>query len=291
MNPPLDSYQETVERLARGEEIMVLDHLAHAAERQRLLLDRRAEAFRAAGSPTVESVDPLLSGDDDDELIGTAFALATYGRKPAMRRLAAALTHIGQASIHGGGGYVAHLEAGTAVVGRLLWALTAQGLAVGNPAVLSLATEAKLPTPRGEPAVVMAADRRLRYAAACTGDAAETFQHYRDWLGGLDLVGRASPYLAYACETFMLEADFVFALAAAETRFGRTYAEGLRDEVMLSRFAARLQPWSSAFCAFIGIAETGLIDEVVRRADLLMGPRDPFGDRSPLRRLLSIEEQ
>ncbi|MBY0309376.1 MAG: hypothetical protein K2Q09_11590 [Phycisphaerales bacterium] len=276
-----------MEHLGRGEEILVLDRLAHAAERERCLIGDAMERCVGRGAPTQDGLDALLAVADDPELVGIAFAVASYGEGRAVRALAAALNHIGRAAQREGGGYTVHLEGGTAFVGRLLWGLTAQGIAVGNPTVLGVSRTAALPVSRGEREVVpMGADRRLRYAIACGSDAALTFRHYLDWLQGLEFVRSSSPYLVLDLEMHLLEADFLFALMAADRGWGTTYAHGAHEGGVLARFAAHVGAWPTELALLLGVSEDALVAEVLRRAENVRGPDRFFGDRSPLRALL-----
>jgi hypothetical protein len=283
----VDAYAWTVERLARGEKILVLDRLPHAAERERLILDEAVEALIAKGRPTEEGIADFLALDDDPEFLGTVFAIASYGAGACVRALSTALSHIGNAAQRGGGGYVLHTEGATALVGRVLWGVTAQAIAGGNPAVLESTRAAALPFWRSEREVVpMAADPRLRYAAACEGDASATFAYYLRWLAGLDLVRSCSPYLAREVEGSLLEADFVLALMAAPLR-ERTFSRGAHDQSVLTRFAGHVRAWRPELASLFGVGEDELMAEVLRRADDIVGPDRFVGDRSPLHAILA----
>lgn len=279
-------YRQALERLARGGDILVLEDLARAAESLRAGLAEQVTAFRDAGAPSGdESVKKLLDEDHSGAFVALSIPIATYGGSRALRALALAFSHIGRAAVSDTGSYEIHNEAGTAIVGRLLWGLTAQGLAADNPHILTVAQAARLPKgTRGAPPC-MSEDRRLRYAATLGGNAKLTFDHYRDWLVGNQLIVDTCPYLATDGEICLQTVDALFALATVESGLGRTYSHGIFDGEVAARIASHARSSPAEVARFLGVAEPELGGEIQRRAELIDGPNRHWND-SPYPQLL-----
>lgn len=288
MNDEQRIYREALERLARGKEILVLDDLAKAAENLRVELDKQVGQFREAGVPTEESIAAFLDDDRSGSFIALGLPIATYGGPQSLRALGAALAHVGRAAVSESGGYVVHGEAGIAILGRMLWALTAQGLVAGNPQILKVAQSTRLPMGSYGMTPSMSEDHRLRYATTLGGNATRTYEHYRDWLVSNQIILDACPYLAADPETGLRTADALLALAMVESGQGKPYAHGIYDRTVAARIVALAKSSPAEVAQFLNVNESGLLGEIQRRAELVNGLNSQWND-SPFPGLIGAE--
>lgn len=265
----IDTYDEVLEQLGRGDPIAAREQLKEKAVRFAQALEDQILVEPERGTTDVEQRDAFLAAvtQSAEELLAAALPLVEYGDSNDHAAIAQALQHVVDRGLsEERGGRIARASAVVAVA-RVVWALATYALTTRRiDALVALASVGTLRRYEGQPMLPIVDDRSYRYPDALGGNAGESYRDYHDWLGASELVGERLSYLAATLDGTFGETDLLLALRMQVGHPGRTYSDGMRNGVV-RRLALRFRDarQRAHLIHFFGV-DDGQLDEHVDAA-------------------------
>jgi len=182
----IDTYDEVLEQLGRGDPIAAREQLKEKAVRFAQALEDQILVEPERGTTDVEQRDAFLAAvtQSAEELLAAALPLVEYGDSNDHAAIAQALQHVVDRGLsEERGGRIARASAVVAVA-RVVWALATYALTTRRiDALVALASVGTLRRYEGQPMLPIVDDRSYRYPDALGGNAGESYRDYHDWLG------------------------------------------------------------------------------------------------------------
>lgn len=287
-----ETYRETLEILARGEEIKVVEALK---ERASALLVSFEAAMIALGedpnSRELQVIQKHIATQDlsAEELLAVAFPVVEYGSARAVRALSKLLSLLTE-RVLGRSDRINEQPLPDVVIGELWFALATYAIARDNVEAIIALGGAPITRRHGAAkAGSFGTDSDLRYQPAFGGNASMTLQHYREWLAERAFLREVQLFEPAAEPGPFFECDFFFALYAA-VRERALFSNGISTDTAWRAAARFRSPDSERLLAFFGLSPEGFEERLeaayqeVRRLsrtnnlDLRMLPTKMFGN-------------
>ncbi len=223
-------YDEALDRLGRGDEVGVAEALKTEAAHNTELLEQQLTAEPESDAGTAEEqVQAFLTAHDEanERLLAAAFPAIEYGSERLLSAVGRAAAHFVRPSAQMRGGSMPRPGAATVVAGRVLWAMATYALFCDRTeAVAALDSITVRPPDEDQDGVPAFGRTEFRYPHALSGNAGNSYEHYRSWLTERALVAERLPLLATGLNDFFAEADLLLALRMISVVHRRTYSGG-----------------------------------------------------------------
>jgi len=235
----VDLHAEILDRLGRGDDVFAAEALKEKAVLVATLL--AATETEVTATTAEERTAAVLAPVDTpaEGLLAAVLPIVEYGGPRALDAIPRAFIHIARRTSLIGSERGWRAAAGVLVVGRLGWALATYALHCGRLDGLCAAWRAVTKSSSEDASTSMFADPSLRHADAFDRHAGNTYEDYKSWLAGRELILARYPLLVAELDDVFAEADFLLALRAeAENSYG-VYSHGF-THATVNRFRRRL---------------------------------------------------
>ena len=223
-------YDEALEKLGRGDEVAVAEMLkAEAAANAALLEGHITTDAEAQAGNDDEEVQAFFAAHDEanERLLAAAFAAIEYGSERALSTIARPTAHFIRPSTQMRGVSMARQSAAVVVAARVLWAMATYALFCDRTQAVAVLDGITIrPPDEDREGVPVFGRTEFRYPNALGGNAANSYEHYRTWLGERLLAGERLPLFAAGFDEVFAETDLLLALRLISIRRHRTYSGG-----------------------------------------------------------------
>jgi hypothetical protein len=176
-----------------------------------------------------EQMQAFLAAHDEanERLLAAAFPAIEYGSEHLLSAVGRSATHVVRPSAQVRSGSALRPGAAIVVAGRVLWAMATYALLCNRTEAVAVLDSITIRPPDEDREGVPAFGRtEFRYPQVLSGNAGNSYEHYRSWLGERSLVAERLPLFATGLNDVFAETDLLLALRMISVVQHRTYSGG-----------------------------------------------------------------
>jgi hypothetical protein len=225
----VELYDDALDRLGRGDEVGAAESLKTEALANSELLEQQITAELEGETGNAEGrVQAFLADHDEvnERLLASAFPVIEYGSERLLSALARSAAPVVRPSAQVRSGSALRPSAAAVVAARVLWAMATYALFCARTEALAVLDSITIRPPDEDREGVPAFGRmEFRYPNALSGNAGNSYEHYRSWLGARPLVSERLALFATQLDDIFAETDLLLALRLISVQ-RRAYSGG-----------------------------------------------------------------